>query len=187
LSYPKILWDLWQAAERLPHAKARKPIYRYLDSVGDGTGWYNAITDNSGVSQPLLIAPPAGKGYRLFRIMPHIRDTGGFDADKYGNNVVLVNGIGLEAQVQGQAFTIHDRETIKTNAQWGQLAGVDVNHLDFGVGDESLLVRFTFAKAGNDLDLNGNLGDYLRIILNDNFSDLNAHTFHVQGYEYDIP
>jgi hypothetical protein len=73
---------------------ARHPISRYADTVGDGSGIKNAIGDYSGETPTIFkIAPSAGEIYVINRLIPFLRDTGGLDADKYGNNITLTNGI----------------------------------------------------------------------------------------------
>lgn len=186
MSHPKTLWEIWQAVDRQPHARPRKPLYEYLDSVGDGTGWFDAVSDHSGVSQSLWIVPPAGTIYRVFRILPYLRDTGSLDADGYGNGGALANGIALDFQIRGQAGSVTGRHPIKTNSEWAQICH-DVRALTFGVGDETLTARLSFWKAGVDLELDGNQSDYLRVVLNDDFTFLNEHTFHVQGYQFETP
>lgn len=183
MSYPKVLTDIYQRIDRGPHARQRESLYEYLDSVGDGTGWFDAITDCSGASVPLLIAPPAGKNYRLWRMLPFVRDTGSLDADGYGNGGPLVNGIAIEGQSHGIPFSITGRRNLKTNASWARLCH-DVRALTFGLGDEVLTARFSFFKAGIDIELVGDRGDYLRVVLNDSFTFLNEQTFQVQGFQY---
>ena len=62
------------------------PLFRYLDTDGDGTGTKDASVDYSGSPETeLFIAPPSGKIYTINQMLISIVDTGAFDAGDYGN------------------------------------------------------------------------------------------------------
>jgi hypothetical protein len=48
-------------------------------------------------------------------------------------------------------------------------------------GDEMLQVRWTFAKSGAQLRLNGNNNERLEVVLDDDLDGLIEHYFMVQG------
>ena len=58
----------------------------------------------------------------------------------------------------------------------------DVDHENFGLGNEFLNVRWTFSKSGTYIQLNGENNDKLEIVVNDDLSGLVNHRFLVQGY-----
>lgn len=161
---------------------------RYLDTNGIGTGTKNANGDYSTVSDIFYIQPPAGTQYEINRMIVEIEDTAGFQAEEYGNlGAALTNGITVREQNgDGTVIDLTDGIPIKTNAGWGALC-YDVDLKTWGAGDEVLLVRWTFATAGNPLFLNGDSLDRLEVILNDNFTGLVEHYFLVQGIEVDAP
>jgi len=156
------------------------PLYRYLDTVGDGSGTKNANGNYSGGATKFLIAPPATDRYFvLHRVLITIEDAQGFDAGDYGaiagglTNGVLVNWI-----KDGTTHDLTNGIPIKTNAGWG-IQCYDISFQDFGAGNNFLLVRWTFARRGQPLGLA--LGDSLEFVLEDDLTGLVAHYFQVQG------
>ena len=157
-------------------------IYRYLDTNFDGTGTKNAIGNYSGAVEAFGITPPSGEVYKITRMIVSVRDGNGFSAADYGNITNgLTNGISVY-QVKGSLILndLTDGVPIQTNAGWGTVC-YDVDVKTWGVGEESLLVRWTFAKSGRPLTLG--FGESLEVRLNDDLSDLSSHTFMVQGYK----
>jgi hypothetical protein len=172
----------------LPVAQATsgevKTIFvRYVDTIGDGSGDKQAIGDYSGTSETVFkFAPGAGQVARVHRLMLQVEDVGTFDSAKYGNGITLANGISIATHDStSELIDLTDGLPIKTNADWGRIC-YDVSVLTFGQGNEHLIARWTFSKAGAPLRLDGDLGQYLGITLSDDFSGLVAHTFCLQGY-----
>lgn len=155
---------------------------RYLDTSGDGTGTKSAIGNYSGGQEIFYIQPPAGTIYRLARMLVFVEDSGSFDSGSYGNGIVLTNGI--EVRVQDGSGTISDMTNgipVKTNPHWKRLC-YDAVRSNYGTGNESLGVRWTFTKAGQFIRLDGDSNERLEVLLEDDFSGLVAHNFLVQGY-----
>lgn len=163
------------------------PIFRYLDTVGDGSGTKEAIGNYSdagdGVTE-FKITPAAGEIFEINRMIISLSDVGSLDSDSYGNGITLTNGISVVlGNDTGVLYTLTNGDPIKTNSNWGHLC-YDVNVLEFGQGNEHLVVRWTFTKGyGGPFTLDGDHGDYLAVILNDSFVGLTEHRFHVQGEE----
>jgi len=158
-------------------------LFRYLDTVGDGTGTKNAIGDYSSAAQIFKIAPPANVTYRLARMLVTIEDTTGMTADEYGNiGSALSTGVVIRLQDDsGTLVDITDGLPIKTNAQWAtHCFDVDIKSWGQTPSDDLLVARWTFTKAGQFLRLTGD--QELQVVLNDDFTDLIAHYFVVQGY-----
>lgn len=153
-------------------------LYRYLDTNGDGTGTANATGDYSVTADDFYLL--AGGGEQIHRMIVSVRDTGAFDAASYGNGLALTNGVSVLVYDKNQDTEIDllGGSNIKTNAEWGaQCYDADVK--TWGTGDEMLLVRWTFAKAGAPLRLQKD--DKFIVRLNDNFTGLNGHYFQIQG------
>jgi len=156
-------------------------IYRYLDTNGDGTGTKSAIGNYSSSATSFMIKPPDNYIYYLQRMIVMIEDGGAVDSGAYGNNITLTNGIHIhKSNDDGVILDFTDEFPIKTNADWGKLC-YDVHNVNFGLGNEFVNVRWTFAKSGAPLKIDGNRGEKFEVILNDNFSGLVSHTFNVQG------
>lgn len=155
------------------------PIYRFLQYAGtkDASENYSA----SPVSFRYT-ADPDRTDY-LERLHVYYTDSGSFDSGGFGNNGgnPLTNGITVNAQIDGVLYTYTDDVPIRTNGLWNTLAGVDVRHENYGAGDEYISIRFTMAKAGQPVILDGSKGDYFEVLLNDDFSFLTSMYFKVQG------
>ena len=118
----------------------------------------------------------------LHRLITYIQDTGNFSVSTYGNGVILTNGIRVVVRHADDTLiqAIDGGEPIKANADWSSLC-YDINYHSFGVGDNALAVRWTFERAGAPILIDGTLGEYLAVELNDSFLTLTDHTFNVQG------
>lgn len=129
------------------------------------------------------IVPGAGQWFRIERLLVHIEDTNGMQAQEYGNlGSALTNGIIVQTARDGvQTLDYTDGLPVKTNADWGRVC-YDVDLKTWGAGNEVMQVRWTFAKSGTPIRLAGSEGDSFDIILEDDFSGLINHNFMVQGY-----
>ncbi len=159
-------------------------LYRYLDTNGNGTGTKQATGNYATVSDIFYIQPPAAVDYFITRLVIGVEDTTGMQAEEYGNlGAALTNGITVRLQDSGgTVLDLTDGLPVKTNAGWGQLC-YDVDLKSWGAGNELLLVRWTFERAGQPLRLEGEDSGRLEVVLNDDFTGLLAHTFQVQGYQ----
>jgi len=156
-------------------------IDRYLCTNGDGTGTKSATGDYSGAEEIFFIQPAAGEIFLLERLIVYVVDVGAFDADKYGNDITLTNGIVLrEKDDDGVIADITDGLPIKTNSHWARNC-YDVAHYSYGTGNETLAARWTFSKAGSPIRLAGDENNRLEIVLHDKLDGLVEHTFLVQG------
>ncbi|MHC4316827.1 MAG: hypothetical protein ACYSW3_30670 [Planctomycetota bacterium] len=163
----------------------KKLISRVLDTVGDGSGTTDAIGNYAGGSiEDFMIKPASDEVFVLTRMLIQVVDTTGMDADKYGNNITLTNGIHVLV-TDGVGSTIMEltdpNNPIIANGDWGAFC-YDVDVKTWGTGNNHLLARWTFAKSGEDVYLRGHRGEQLVVRLNDDFSGLIHHHFVVQGY-----
>lgn len=161
-----------------------RQLFRYLDTVGDGSGDTSGVGDFASAPRTLLIKPASHQIFELHRMMVKVTDSGILNADKYGTDIVLTNGIHIhhDSDMDGRIVDFTDLYPVKTNADWSSLC-YDVLPIDYGVGngDRYLSVRWTLAKAGAPTILIGARGDYFAINLSDSFLGLVSHTFVVQG------
>lgn len=168
--------------------KYRPSFYRYLDTVGDGSGTKNAIGNYSGGEQRFKLIPPANDNFAWYcrRMIVLIEDVGQFEASGYGSDsAALTNGISLFHRRDGVDIEdFMDGVPVVANAQWGQLC-FDIAYNEFGTGLASnfLSVRYTFGRSGAPIGLFPKKTDSLELVLNDDFSILQAHTFFIQGFK----
>lgn len=133
--------------------------------------------------------PTGSQIVALHRMLPFVRDTGAFYAERYGAlGAALTNGIsfGVYGTVDGVADTLLYRLTdanhpIKTNADWTAYC-YDANYISYGQGDNMLAVRWTFARSGQPIYLDASKGQYLAMSVADTLSGLVDHHVAVQGY-----
>lgn len=154
-------------------------FFRYLDTVGDGTGTMNANGDYSATAQDFFFQPAFG--VYVFRMIIMIEDTNGMRAEEYGNlGVALNNGYTIMKKDSDDIvqLDINDSVSIKTNAEIGR-SGFETDIKSWGAGDEVLLAGCKFADTGAPLELDRN--DKLVVTLNDDFTGLIEHFFMVQG------
>jgi nitrogen fixation protein len=164
---------------------ARVPFVQFISSNGDGTGTTDLIGDYSGASPTNFeYEVPAAERHHLIRLIALVKDTGNFDADKWGNGITLTNGWGLTVQ-QADDTVIADLtpETVKTAADLSAYC-FDVRNDSFGIGDEVLAARWTFGKfteRGEGIVLDD--GERLVLSMHDDYSDLTLQHFVIQGYK----
>jgi len=159
-------------------------LYQLMDTVGDGTGNFDANIDASGAPIEFKLSPAFGKTYHVFRLLIQIGDAGVFDTGKYGNNIVLTNGLRLtKCDANGELFAYTGQHVVFTNLDWG-IHSHDLSYFNFGLGDNGITIRWSFWKTGSPIILDGNKGEYLAIVLNDNFTGLNNHHFTCQGRQF---
>ena len=146
----------------------------------DGTGTHEAIGDYSSTPVRFTWTPLENRTAHIHRMIISVQDTGAFDAAKYGNNLTLTSGVSLTVRnvaddSQAHSYTV---EPIKVNAGWAAHC-YDTDVKTWGTGDEILIARWTFSRAGSPMILKDT--DYVSIDLNDTFVNLVAHRFVIQG------
>lgn len=160
-------------------------LYRFLDTVGDGSGDTNATGDYS-TPEEFLITAPTGYEYVLHRMIVKIQDAAtGFVAESYGGLGELTNGMLLRVHDAEDAVVLDLTAgvPVQSNVHWARYC-YDATLDGFGSGDDFFLIRWTFANSGNPLVLPP--GYSLRLLLRDNLTGLNGHRFHIQGYRRQV-
>ena len=168
------------------NAPVNTMLCRYLDTAGDGSGTKNANGNYSAAEEVFYIQPPASTIYRIARMIVSAEDASTMQAQEYGNLGAAL-GTGIEVRVQNDSGTVidlTDSATVQTNAHWGRLC-YDADVKSWGAGNELLVVRWTFAKSGVPLRLDGDANERLEVVLNDDLRGLISHYFLVQGYTED--
>ena len=140
------------------------------------------IVGNYATAETFELAGPAGDAAMVVaRILVYVQDTGAFDAEKYGNNITLTNGIDLSIRDSEDALVVQlTPEPIISSGDWAALAH-DVTNATFGTGDQYLTCRWTFAKFAGGGGLVLNRGQKLVATVEDNFTGLVHHKITAQG------
>jgi len=161
----------------------QKLLSRFLDTVGDGSGTKEGISDYSSTPGILRIAPGAGEVFRIARLIVSIEDTAGFAATGYGDVAgELTNGITVRVH-DGTSLLMDltDGVPLVSNADWSARC-YDADVKTWGSGNDLLAVRWTFTKSGQYIRLDGDESEEFQVYLNDDFTGLVSHRFLIQGY-----
>jgi len=156
-------------------------FYRYADTVGDGTGSREGAVNGSVTPVVLRLMPRAGEtSLEVHNMMVHIMDVGLFDTGKYGNNIVLTNGISVGVYNADGSLDrdLMDGEPIKLNVEWHHVC-YDASLSTYGTGDASLSVSWPFTRAGMPIILE--FGESICITLADDLTGLTHHAFRFEG------
>jgi len=161
----------------VPRSNSR-PVFKHL-SNGATT---DAIGNYASTASTFKVTPTLGRDLYVHRLIVYIEDVGAPDAAKYGNDITLTNGmtVGLFDAADTLLVDFCDSQPVKTNADWAGFCH-DVTLHNFGIGNDPLTVRWTFARSGQPVFVRGT--NYFGVKLNDDFSDLVEHKFQVQGFE----
>ena len=154
----------------------RNRIDAHLENAGSET----ATGDYLATPTRFTWTPLTSRNAHIYRLIVSVQDSGSFDASKYGNNLTLVNGITVTVRNVADDSQVHNYTAgrILTNADWAAHC-FDADVKTWGLGDEILVARWTFDRAGSPIALNDSL--YLSVDLHDTFTGLTAHTFVIQG------
>jgi len=159
-----------------------RPFFRFLDTVGDGSGTKNAVGDYSSVVTDFKLTNPASSNgvIEVHRLVMQIEDATAATGEKYGGGTALTNGIELFLlDASGNTvIDITDGLPIKNNGDWARYC-YDLTIDSFPGTNDFVQVRWTFAKSGVPLVLKP--GWSLAARLNDSMTFLVDHTFMVQG------
>lgn len=156
-------------------------LHRFLDTNGDGTGATNINGDYSATEEIFYIQPPAGKKYRISRMLLLLEDSH-IVWDQYGGmGEALTNGIIIRTRNDSEVITdLTNGRPIKRNMDWGAHC-YDVDRNSTGQGNDYFHGRWTFALAGQVLRLDGDMNERLECVVNDDLSGLVSHLLKVDG------
>lgn len=159
------------------------PIYRFLDTVGDGSGNKDASVDGSSTAVRFKYVPEKGERAVINRMIIHYGDTANWSADEFGNlGAALTNGLLIQVLNQNTdnvVVDLLDGIPVKTNSHWSRVC-YDVELDSFGSGLDFLKARWTFSKSGRPVALSDE--NYASVTVQDNLTGLDELTFMLQGY-----
>ena len=164
-----------------------KIISRFLTMDGTATGTHS-MKNADATPVTFSIIPTGSEILEITRAIPYIRDDGAFSAEKYGNIAAgLDPGITMSVMrlVDGAtatAYTLIDPlHPVACNADWAAYC-YDASVFEWGVGDEMLAARWTFAKSGKPVYLSAGKNEWLEATVAGTCSTLVDHHILVQGY-----
>lgn len=162
-------------------ARPDEMLYSFVKST---TGSINLAEQSTGTTAapiPYSYTVPVDKIALIRRCNMTAMD-GAITPSKFVGTTALTKGLTVEALSTGstQMIDFTDGHNIKANADWGFLAGVDVNY-KIVAGDDGLSVRWTLGKSGGMLYLTS--GESLTFKVQENFTDVPDINIMVQGLE----
>lgn len=136
---------------------------------------YNAIEDYSGAAVRYILAPAAGQLYRVKKLIITIQDDDG-DYNKYGNLSTLSNGVQLVKETSDGTLiqALLGGVAIKKAEDWDRVADEVRERQDGSDAIRSTVFEIVFETP---VLLRADDSERLAVILNDNFSTLEGHTF----------
>lgn len=164
-----------------------KIISRMLTMDGSASGTHS-IKNADATPVTFSIIPTGSEVMEIQRLIPYIRDTSGFSAEKYGDIASgLAPGITMSVMrvVDGATATaytlINPLHPITCNADWAGYC-YDTTVYEWGGGDEMLAARWTFGKSGKPVYLSAGKNEWLEMTVAGTCSGLVEHHMLVQGY-----
>lgn len=154
-------------------------VSRFLDTNGDGTG----SKEQAAPAAKYYIQPGPDAKYSIARMIVSYQDSVNWSPTKYANQLALTNGIQVYVEDDdGILYYLSDPDyPIKQNTNWSDLC-YDFTLFNFGQGDDVCSVRWTFARSGRPVMLDGKSNQRLVVMVNDDLSLLTTHKCKVQGY-----
>ncbi len=163
------------------------PIPDYVSLFLHNGSTINATDDYSVNPKNFTGGPPSDEIWRISRMIITIIDTNINNFGEYGNLPQLTNGIKLGVVINNSTKILNplrnvtDNFVIRTNGDWAKVM-FDLDIKDLGAGDDYVVGRWTFEKAGTKIRLVGSRGDHIFIQFNDDLTGLDGHEFLIQGY-----
>lgn len=155
-------------------ARVNVPLFRYLDTVGNGSGTKNATGDYSGAAERFLIAPALDEIFLVEHLILVLEAEATLDNSSFGRFVLpLTNGIFFRVRDLNDTVVtdLTDGVPVKTTFDFAKY-GIDARYHAFGEANDQWVVKWDLVDSGQPLILDGR-ADYrhnLNMELNDDFS-----------------
>lgn len=174
-----------QILELVQDSMGRGPkdqIFQLFSTNGDGTG---IVELNQNAAKDYFVRPGLLEKFVLRRMNTWEVDGSFTNAAGYGAGGALTNGIGITVEDGNGIIKNYTPVKIKTTYEWSLLAGVD-NTAVFSGGDDAHVVRWTFARGGGNITLDGSKGEFLKVSYGDAMDFMTFVRILVQGYKKSV-
>jgi hypothetical protein len=158
----------------------------FAEDIADGATVNVVETDMSSTAgtlgSPVIyqIAPPAGAIWQITRLLISIADNTSMDDGTFGGITALTNGVLL----RGNAATVRNATLWKNN---GDIA-LDMYDVTYTAkapaGENGLRGRWTFTKGEFIVELDGDQGDAIEFLIQDDLTALTSFKVRAQGRLY---
>lgn len=164
-----------KAAPTFQQGTTQSPLWRYLDTSGNGTG--TKIATGTYTSTRFYIQPPAANTYALSRLIAIIEDSAVVTPTLYGA-ATITNGVVIRRVSGSSIITLTDSISLTANAHWRRFCEVTQTSLSGVTNQLQAICNFALPVR-----LSGDRNERLEVLLQDDFSGLDAHYFIAEGYK----
>lgn len=143
---------------------------------------HTEMTESGTVAAPVshIIGPPAGVIWHITRVLISMTHGSAGDLGLFGNLAALTNGVVFRANVSGQLGTFSNW---KSNADIkNDMFDVEFDTRSGGGGTFGTSGRGSFSRIGTVVRLDGDLGDHLEMLVQDNLTTLTTFRIKAQGH-----
>lgn len=160
------------------------PVFRVLDTVGDGSGDTNMAVNGSATPVEFKIKPDFPGQVTISQICVLISDIGNFRADRFGSlSSALANGIDIRVRNPAKTYTRLTAKPIKTNGEWLQLADrFELFEKGFGLNYLQICIDLHIAQDSEIVCVCSRTKDELVVTISDDLRGLTSMEVFVRGY-----
>jgi len=168
-----------------PGTPLKTLVLRQLDTVGDGSGIKNIIQDYFATGPTLIRYDPEPDQVLLMaELSIQYSDAGTFQQNVYASLPnPLVNGVSVNLYNRdgsvARSFT--DGQFVTRNDEWYRLGYRFIYNNWAGSNQNTLVASLHSADFGSPLVIDGTVGQFLAVSVNDDFTPLVSQTFTVKG------
>jgi len=159
-------------------------VLRQLDTVGDGSGVKNIIQDYSAAPVLIRYDPEPDQVLLMSVLSVQYSDAGTFQQNVYASLPnPLVNGVSLNVYNRDGSIagTFTDDQFVTRNDEWYRLGYRFVYNNWPGSNQNTLVASLNSADFGSPVVIDGTVGQFLAVSVNDDFTPLVSQTFTVKG------
>jgi hypothetical protein len=127
-----------------------------------------------------FVQPVPGQIWHITRLLIAMAHSSAGDLGKFGNLASLINGVVIRIRTNG---------TYRTYTNWknsgdmkGDMYDIQFDSRSGGGGDFGTSGRWTFAKSGMTIKLDGDTDDQIQVFVQDDLTGLGFLTLKVQGH-----
>jgi len=169
--------------------QAKSFFVRVLTDDGLITGVSNFNSDFSVTPEEAFFQIPAGFIYEITELQITVGAASKIDQLDYGDIAPagINNGIDIRAAIGGADISLLQKIIMNNNDLVNFGGSISSQVVDFAGTSDTITTSFNAAAftpgiIDSSLRLNGDRGDRIRVVLNDDFSSLNLHEFFIRGW-----
>lgn len=127
-----------------------------------------------------FVEPVPGESWHITRMLMAMAHSSAGDLGKFGDLASLTNGVIIRVRTDGEYRTFTNWKN--AGDMKGDMYDIAFDARSGGGGDYGTSGRWTFAKSGMTVKLNGDTNDQLQVLIQDDITGLGFLTLKVQGH-----